>query len=484
MRNRIVPAAALAAALVIITAATALPAGFPGREKILDPDLLESTAKSLNPVPVIVTLTAPGPSAGLSDKALQRRIRKSVTSAMTRMAPADGRPHWRLENSPVFTAGVTEKGLRTLAGLDAVAAIEADRPLILHTAQGIPLMRPGAYRGQGGGRGVAVAIVDTGVDYTHPALGGGGFPNRKVIGGFDIGENDPDPMDNHGHGTACAAIAAGTPTGASGYLGGVAPEARIYALKITAADRTIMTSGALRAWDWCVSHANDDPDHPIVAISTSIGTPMRHWRSHCKSPSLDSVAQAANRRGIAIFVSSGNEAQSDGISKPACIAGSIAVGAVYDADIGSVGFSTCRDGRTGADRVTCYSNSAPILDLLAPAHNATTATYPGRQYRTDFGGTSAACPYAAGAAALIQGVARNRTGRFLDVEALRSLMVRTGQRVTDPKSGLARNRVRIEPAVNAIGPGDGGGDGEDDEDDGRDGDAPIDILRDILKDAK
>lgn len=70
------------------------------------------------------------------------------------------------------------------------------------------------------GTGVVVAIIDTGVDYTHPALGGGFGPGFKVAGGYDLvgdgfypdsGEKAPDadPMDYVGHGTHVSGIIAG-----------------------------------------------------------------------------------------------------------------------------------------------------------------------------------------------------------------------------------------------------------------------------------
>jgi len=59
------------------------------------------------------------------------------------------------------------------------------------------------------GEGVTIAIIDTGVDYTHPDLGGCFGEGCKVIGGYDFVNDDDDPMDDNGHGTHCAAIAAG-----------------------------------------------------------------------------------------------------------------------------------------------------------------------------------------------------------------------------------------------------------------------------------
>jgi subtilisin family serine protease len=74
------------------------------------------------------------------------------------------------------------------------------------------------------GKGVLVAVIDTGIDYMHPDLGGGFGPGYKVVGGFDFANNDSDPMDDNGHGTLVAGIIA-----ANGNLKGVAPDANLLA---------------------------------------------------------------------------------------------------------------------------------------------------------------------------------------------------------------------------------------------------------------
>lgn len=108
-----------------------------------------------------------------------------------------------------FSAEVTLEGLKDLEESDEVVSICKDRVLQAHLAQGIPLMDASTARSSYNGSGMAIAICDTGIDYTHPRLGGGGFPNSKVIGGYDCGDDDTNPMDAQGHGTCCAGIAAG-----------------------------------------------------------------------------------------------------------------------------------------------------------------------------------------------------------------------------------------------------------------------------------
>ena len=81
------------------------------------------------------------------------------------------------------------------------------------------------------GSGITVAVIDTGVDYTHPDLGGGFGAGYKVVGGYDFFNNDANPIDDNGHGTHVAGIIA-----ANGGSYGVAPEASILAYKVLGAD--------------------------------------------------------------------------------------------------------------------------------------------------------------------------------------------------------------------------------------------------------
>ena len=82
-------------------------------------------------------------------------------------------------------------------------------------------------------QGVTVAVIDTGIDYTQPSLGGGFGKNFKVVGGYDFFDNDSDPMDETGHGTNVAGVIAAKPYTVNGVTyQGVAPDAKLVALRV------------------------------------------------------------------------------------------------------------------------------------------------------------------------------------------------------------------------------------------------------------
>lgn len=384
------------------------------------------------------------------------------------------------ENLWGFSAEVSPRGLAALQDHPSVVVIEPIRVLHAQGAQGIPLMNGMTYRDTYNGSGMSIAICDTGVDYTHPRLGGGGFPNAKVIGGYDFGSGDGNPIPaGEAHGTACAGIAAGALGTVGDYIGGVAHNAKVYALKISPdGSGSASTDSMIAAWDWCVTHRNDDPTNPIKIISTSFGGGRNFSSCDADVPMMTSAAAAAVSAGMTHFVASGNDGYCDSMGWPACISHVNSVGAVYDAAFGtspafcvsgqscsSLIFPTggCSTGfaaqeATAADSVTVYSNSATFLTLLAPSNNASTTDivgsggYSSGDYATIFGGTSAACPYAAGAAAALQSAAKAITGSFLTPAAVKATLTSTGVNRTDPKSGITKPRINLTAAIDSLGP--------------------------------
>jgi subtilisin family serine protease len=221
-----------------------------------------------------------------------RTVKSRQDEVLVTVAAGEFQLRHRFENQAGFSGAVSQDGFHKLARHPRVESIELVHVLQPQLAQGIPLMNAAVYRSTYDGAGTSVAIVDSGVDYNHPRLGGGGFPNAKVIGGYDFGSTDANPApDVSAHGTACAGIAAGDLDTSGDYIGGVAPNARIYALKVTDASGSATSADIIAAWDWCITHKNDDVANPILVISTSFGG--QRYFSACDSVQ-SAYATAAN----------------------------------------------------------------------------------------------------------------------------------------------------------------------------------------------
>ncbi|KAJ4326673.1 hypothetical protein N0V84_002899 [Fusarium piperis] len=243
------------------------------------------------------------------------------------------------------------------------------------------------------GKGVKIAVVDTGVDYTHPDLGGGFGPGFKVAGGHDFAgdgnwpngprEPDDDPMGIYqDHGTHVAGIVAGQGKNWSG----VAPEATIYAYKTYARGRTeeaINIDAFLAAYEAGVD-----------IITASVGL-AGGW----SDGAWEEVATRLANKGVVITVSVGNGGEG-GAYRALSPSGAKGVVAVSNINTNS--------NRNADIAIPDYTTSwGPLLDLqLKPDVGA-----PGTNiYSTVFNhgwavnsGTSMATPYLAGVAALYIG---------------------------------------------------------------------------------
>ena len=281
-------------------------------------------------------------------------------------------------------------------------------------------------------------------------------------------------MDLYGHGTPCAGIAAGSLGTVGDYVGGVAYNAKLYALKITlGSGGSSYDSDMIEAWEWCIGHQYDDPNNPILIITTSFGAGGFTGSCDTYSPAMTTAAANAKAAGMTLFVSSGNDGYCDAIGWPACISHVVSVGAVYDAHFTADGIGWCVAQQSCADKiptfgcesrfyspdvpysdqVTVYSNTASILSVLAPSNWATTTALGGGYYTSayGFGGTSAASPYAAGAAACLQNAAKAITGTFLTPDQVQSTLIDTGDEITDTKVAITKPRVNLDNAVATLG---------------------------------
>jgi hypothetical protein len=376
-----------------------------------------------------------------------RRLRR--ISAQNRLAREIPQNEFRVrhfyESFSLLAGRATREGILRLSNRQDVERITLDetrRPLQATPQAAQVLMRSDQANAVGAtGVGRSVAVIDTGVDYSVSQLGGGGFPNAKVIGGFDAADEDNDPMDCEGHGTSVSAIVAG-PTG-------VAPDAKIVAIKVfsstdstnTSCSATAFVSDIIQGINFAISHK---AEFSISAINISLGAdPVSDNVGYCDSsePAEAAALDAAAVADLPVVVAAGNGGFLHALAAPACVSSAVSVGAVYSLNSSLIGWGTCTDAPVTPDLVTCFSNSNTNLSLLAPGAFWSTVGKGGVAV-PNFAGTSAAAPAAAGAIALLRQARPDLSG-FGAVGVLRS----TGSPVTDPRNGIITPRVDAFAAV-------------------------------------
>ncbi len=388
-----------------------------------------------------------------SDEVRTRYLANLQHRFVTDTAPLGVRALRGYSHLPVVLVEVPAERLGEMAADPLVRGVQLDRPVHAHRAEGGALIRANQLLAQGGtGNGVGIAIVDSGIDAAHPEFAG----RIRAWGNYTDSPGD-GRVDDNGHGTACAGIAAGA-------NGGMAPQAHLWALKVLNAQGSGSDSQILAAFNDIYAHRNDFGGVKVVSVSIG-GADV--WDGPCDgdNPAYATAMQQLVAAGIVIFASAGNAGCTNGVEAPSCVSSAISVGAVYDANVGVqpgegmifVGGCIpeerggCQDANTFADKITCYSNSGTRLDILAPANCATTPQ-PGGGLAACFGGTSAACPYAAGVAAQILSLRPSTTPT-----ALKSAMTSTGRALTDTRNGVTRRRIDAVSAYQALGGGGGGG---------------------------
>ena len=194
------------------------------------------------------------------------------------------------------------------------------------------------------------------------------------------------------------------------------------------------TSNILTGINWAISHRST---YNIVAINMSLGDGSQNT-APCSSgnPYVTATANAQNA-GITVVAAAGNEAYSNALSAPACTPGVISVGAVYAANFGGLawGNNLCTDYTSTADQITCFSDSASFLTLLAPGALVTAAGI------TE-GGTSQAAPHVAGAVAVLRAAFPSET-----LSSTLNRLTSSGVPITDSRNGLTKPRLDLAAAA-------------------------------------
>lgn len=265
------------------------------------------------------------------------------------------------------------------------------------------------------GGGQTIAIIDSGVDYNHPSLGGGW--GKKVIAGYDYQGKDTNPMsDNYAHGTGSAAMAAASPFDYKGkHYSGIAPGAKVVAL------RQNNQAGVAEALKWVIANK---AKYNITAINVT------DYGGHGTSSTGNSIKASLatlDKMGVYVAAPSGN-------------AGTKASASEWNSSMAIVGSVNNGGGMSG------FTQRGAALDFLAPGDKVGLAYYDvgsKKHIYVDSGvGTSWSAPQVAGAAAVL----RQINPKFTNAQ-ITSILKSSGAQVYDSASKRSYTRLNLYNAV-------------------------------------
>ncbi len=311
--------------------------------------------------------------------------------------------------------------LATLLSLKGLARITPDSSLQRFLSQSLPLIRQPETISQGyDGSGTAVAVLDTGIDFSREAFGSClavGAAGCRVVFAKDFASEDNQADDSDHHGTNVAAVVAA-----------VAPGTQLLALDVFDGQYAKI-SDILAAIDWVIAHK--DVYH-IASMNLSLGGGRSS--GPCADDPLSVGIQAARDAGVLAAVAAGNDGFRSALSSPACSPAAVSVGAVYDRSYGTNVWGNCIDWTSGPDKPACFSNSSSQLTLLAPGINITAGG-------VTMSGTSQATPFVAAAMAVLR-------SNFPSISptSLVDRMVSTGKSVLDSRNGIRKPRLDLYAA--------------------------------------
>jgi subtilisin family serine protease len=408
---------------------------------------------------VIVTVTsAPATAQGAAPKGampLEDYIDSLQTHALQSLGWVNFNDIIKFQYSPAMALSVDGARLTQLMASGEISGVYEDKPNKAFLMESVPLIGASAARRDGAsGAGIAVAVLDTGVDNNHPFLSAkiaeeACFSTaQQVEGGTQIsacpggaaeakGKGAAKPCDGGeacGHGTHVAGIVAGR----SPHFVGVAPDttllaAQVFSLMVQpngSKAPMAMTSDVIRALEWVYSLRDR---YKIAAINLSLGGGQFSGACDADNEPYLAVLKLLRQANIAVVVAAGNEGFTNSLASPACISQVVSVGAIDN-----------------NDSIPSFSNGASFLTFLAPGIDKAVggtgihSSIPGGGFAR-MPGTSMAAPHVAGAFAALKSAMPDATlGQILDA------LKKSGKSVRDSRNGLSTPRIRIDMALELL----------------------------------
>lgn len=407
-------------------------------------DKIEQALEKYSWVNIIVWLKDnefTSPAFQADDVKKRQEIDRIQDAVLSQLTSDDFKIQFRYEVTNGFAGLVSRSGLEKLRLDPNVNEIFLDREVHALLTESRPLIRADAVESLGiTGQNITVCVLDTGIDYNHPALA------TRYVGGYDFcngrpqfpqpsrmpctGQPDSDPMDENGHGTHVAGIVASTDS----RIRGIAPGVKIASVKVLNNTGHGTFGAAAAGIDWCIGNRTN---YNIKVITMSFG--QDPLPSNCLTL-IDAEIQNARNAGIFVDAASGNGGLIDRIYYPACAPSVVSVGATYDY-VGDYRGS-CTE-RTQIDNITCFTNRNSNLDLLAPGAIISSTNISGNFKES--AGTSMAAPHVAGVAALLF-----QANPSLTPSQIENVLKATGVPVYDAGTGLTFPRIDALAAINAV----------------------------------
>ena len=424
------------------------------------------------PAQVLVRMKADGGGAvPWTPRLSSSRQRVAVATAFNEAAPALRRSgvldvrHFR--TIPYVAATITREQAMTLAAEDSIENIflirrerraqmansERAQAVGLSAAQ-LSIDLGSAWDRGFDGTGYAIAVIDSGINFGHPALTGKNVGDACFANTFGTttiaqcpsgatpqigpGAASHCPADSTrcDHGTHVASLAVGNDAAAAGGpMYGVAKGAKIvpidvFSLVTSAAECSPDPAPCVLTDSLAVLNALDYVNEKaialkIAAVNLSIGGSSRD--GYCDDDPRRAVIDMLRQKGIAVAVAASNGGQTGRITTPACISSAVAVGAVDN-------------GTT----VASFSNFANTLDFVAPGIALSGAKGSGSGYGTR-SGTSMSTPQVAGAFAVIR-----QAFPTLSLDAIEASLKQTGVPVTRGDTGITVAKIQVGAALDHL----------------------------------